>query len=284
MKLTNEDNEQHSRFASNKQGQAVRLRQLCKDYASQNGTVQALQNFSCDIAHGEFAVILGPSGCGKSTVVRIIAGLESPTSGTVLVNGDRIIHPGKDCGMVFQTYTSFPWLTVLENIAFGLRYNLTAPKDERSERARTYARMVGLDQFENAHINDLSGGMKQRVAIASALACDPGILLMDEPFGALDSQTRMTMQEQLLDITEGANKTVVFVTHDIEEALLLGERIYICTARPASVLAELEVPFPHPRSPTIRSDKRFIEMKSEIFHLLRDQAYAQLLEKKHVRH
>lgn len=258
--------------------QAIRLRQLTKVYVGRNGPVAALENFSCDIADGEFAVILGPSGCGKSTMIRVVGGLEQPTSGSVLVNDAPVTEPGRTCGMVFQSYTSFPWLTVLENIEFGLRYTVNGDRRQRKERARHFADLVGLGEFENSYINQLSGGMKQRVAIASALATDPKILLMDEPFGALDSQTRMTMQEQLLAITEPADKTVVFVTHDIEEAVLLGERIYICTARPASVLAELDVPFPHPRSSAIRNQKRFIEMKYEIFHLLRDQAYAQMLE------
>lgn len=258
--------------------QAVRLRRLGKVFAAQTGPLVALQDFSCDIADGEFAVILGPSGCGKSTVVRIIAGLEQGSSGTVLVNGAPVTDPGKTCSMVFQSYTSFPWLTVLENIAFGLRYSFDETNRERKERARGFARMVGLEEFENAYIKQLSGGMRQRVAIASALAIDPKILLMDEPFGALDSQTRMAMQEQLLTITEGSDKTVILVTHDIEEALLLGDRIYVCTARPASILAELEVPFPYPRTPALRTQKKFAEMKYEIFHLLRDHAYAQMLE------
>jgi NitT/TauT family transport system ATP-binding protein len=204
---------------------------------------------------GEFAVILGPSGCGKSTVVRIIAGLEHPTSRTVLVH-KPVSDPGESCSMVFQSHTSA----------------------ERRERAREFARIVGLQEFENSFIRQLSGGMKQRVAIASALATDPKILLMDEPFGALDSQTRMAMQEQLLGITELSNKKVVFVTHDIEEALLLGDRIYVCTARPARILAELDVPFPHPRTSAVRSQKKFGKMKYELVHLLRDQAYAQMLE------
>jgi NitT/TauT family transport system ATP-binding protein len=257
--------------------QAIRLRRLSKVYTGENGPVTALEDFSCDIAEGEFAVILGPSGCGKSTVVRIIAGLETQSAGSVLVDNAPVTDPGKTCGMVFQSYTSFPWLTVLENIEFGLRYTFGGTRRERRERSREFARMVGLADFENAYITQLSGGMKQRVAIASALATDPKILLMDEPFGALDSQTRMAMQEQLLEITERSDKTVVFVTHDIEEALLLGDRIYVCTARPASVLAELDVPFPHPRSHAVRSQKAFVGMKYEIFHLLRDHAYAQML-------
>lgn len=264
--------------------QAVRLRQVSKVYTGRDGPVAALQDFSCDIAEGEFAVILGPSGCGKSTVVRIIAGLDQASSGMVLVNGAEITQPGKTCSMVFQSYTSFPWLSVLDNIAFGLRYTCRGTKQERRERARKFARMVELDKFENAYIGQLSGGMKQRVAIASALATDPEILLMDEPFGALDSQTRMAMQEQLLRITEGSEKTVVFVTHDIEEALLLGDRIYVCTARPGKVLAELDVPFPYPRNSAVRNQKKFGDMKYEIFHLLRDHVYAQMLEGASARH
>lgn len=258
--------------------QAVRIRHLCKIYAGHDGPVAALQNFSCDIAGGEFAVILGPSGCGKSTVVRIIAGLDQQSSGTVLVQGAPVSEPGKACGMVFQSYTSFPWLTVLENIQFGLRYTFGGTSQERRERAKEFARMVGLEEFENAYMKQLSGGMRQRVAIASALATDPEILLMDEPFGALDSQTRMAMQEQLAGITERTGKTVVFVTHDIEEAILLGDRIYVCTARPATILAELDVPFAHPRTSAIRTQKKFVDMKYEIFHLLRDHTYAQMAE------
>jgi len=263
--------------------QAVRLRKLRKDYYGQSGPITAVNDFSCDIAEGEFAVILGPSGCGKSTVIRLIAGLEKPNKGTVLVQGDQVKEPGRACSMVFQSYTSFPWLTVLENIIFGLRYTSNGTKKARTEKARELARIVGLDEFENAYINQLSGGMKQRVAIASALATDARILLMDEPFGALDSQTRMAMQEQLLALTEKVNKTVIFVTHDIEEALLLGDRIYVCTARPASVLAELDVPFGHPRPTFVRNDKTFLQLKYEIFHLLRDQVYEQMLKKRNVR-
>ncbi|HEV2963137.1 MAG TPA: ABC transporter ATP-binding protein [Candidatus Angelobacter sp.] len=257
--------------------QAVRLRQLSKIYPGRTGQLTALQHFSCDIAEGEFAIILGPSGCGKSTVVRIIAGLEQPTSGTVLIHGQSVPDPGKTCSMVFQSYTSFPWLTVVENIEFGLCYISNRTKQQRRERARELALMVGLEKFENAYINQLSGGMKQRVAIASALATDPKILLMDEPFGALDSQTRMAMQEHLLKITEQSDKTVVFVTHDIEEALLLGDRIYVCTGRPGKILAELDVPFSYPRTSGVRNEKKFAEMKYEIFHLLRDDVYAQML-------
>lgn len=263
--------------------QAVRLRHLTKTFDGRDGPITALESFSCDIAEGEFAVILGPSGCGKSTAVRVIAGLEAPTSGTVLVSGAPITQPGKTCSMVFQSYTSFPWLTVIENIAFGLRYTSSGSKNERKEQAREFARKVGLSEFENSYINQLSGGMRQRVAIASALATNSQILLMDEPFGALDSQTRMAMQELLLTITEASEKTVILVTHDIEEALVLGDRIYVCTARPGTILAELDVPFAHPRGTGVRNQKKFVDMKFEIYHLLRDHIYAQMLEARHDR-
>jgi NitT/TauT family transport system ATP-binding protein len=250
--------------------QAVRLRHVSKVYPGRDGPVVAVENFSCDIADGEFAVILGPSGCGKSTAIRIIAGLEQATSGMVNVNGAPVSRPGKSCSMVFQSYTSFPWLTVIENIAFGLTYSYPGTKRQRLDRARELAALVELERFENAYIRELSGGMRQRVAIASALGANSAILLMDEPFGALDSQTRMVMQEQLLRLRKETAKTVVFVTHDIEEALLLGDRIYVCTARPGSILAELDVPFPYPRDASIRNTGKFANLKYEIFHLLRD--------------
>ncbi len=256
---------------------AVRLRRLCKVFSGASGTVRALNDLSMDVAKGEFAVILGPSGSGKSTVIRIVAGLERPTSGSVLINGSPCPDPGRVCSMVFQSYTSFPWLTVLQNIEFGLRY-IGLGKERRCRRAKEFARLVGLEDFEAAYVSQLSGGMKQRVAIASALATDPEILLMDEPFGALDSQTRLVMQEQLLTICEASDKTVLFVTHDIEEALLLGDRIYVCSARPGRIIAELDVAFPHPRTVSLRNRKDFVDRKLEIFHLLRDHYYTQKLE------
>jgi NitT/TauT family transport system ATP-binding protein len=249
-----------------------------KEFPVRPMPVLGLLGFSCDIAEGELAVILGPSGCGKSTAIRLAAGLDIPTSGSVLVNGNPVEGPVRDCGMVFQAYTSFPWLSVLDNIAFGLRYSTDMNHRARRNKAREYAAMVGLEQFEEASIKNLSGGMKQRVAIASALATDPSILLMDEPFGALDSQTRLLMQEHLLTIVEQTNKTVIFVTHDIEEALLLGDRIYICSSRPAHVLTEIDVPFPRPRTHLTRDRRDFFEMKNQIFHLLREETYAQRLE------
>lgn len=260
--------------------QAIRLRNLSKVFPGPQ-PVAALHDFSLDIAQGEVAIILGPSGCGKSTAVRIIAGLTTATSGFVVVNEEPVLGPRHDCGMVFQSYTSFPWLSVIDNIAFGLRYKSKTSLAERRAIARQLACEVGLEEFQSAFISKLSGGMKQRVAIASALATNPEILLMDEPFGALDSQTRMVMQEHLLTIVERTKKTVVFVTHDIEEALLLGDRIYVCSARPARVLAELEVPFGHPRTAATRNQREFFEMKHEIFYLLREHIYDRMAETAH---
>jgi len=256
---------------------AVRCRQVHRAFGTDQQSVVALAQFSLDIAEGEVAVVLGPSGCGKSTVIRLIAGLDFPTAGTVLVQGRPVTGPVPECGMVFQTYTSFPWLTVVENIAFGLRYQKGMGAEERQERACSLAAMVGLEGFENAAIGTLSGGMRQRVAIASALATDPAILLMDEPFGALDSQTRMLLQEHMLTLVEETDKTVVFVTHDIEEALLLADRIYVCSARPAHVLAEIDVDLPHPRTYQTRNRRDFFQFKHEIFHLLRDDFYDKAL-------
>jgi NitT/TauT family transport system ATP-binding protein len=263
---------------------AVRLRGVAKSFPAQGREVEALANFSMDVARGEFAVVLGPSGCGKSTAIRIIAGLETPTSGTILVDGEPVVAPGRHCSMVFQTYTSFPWLSVLDNIAFGLRYSMPGAPRDRLHAAREYACMVGLEAFADARIYELSGGMKQRVAIASALATDRPLLLMDEPFGALDSQTRMEMQELLLRVVDrpadgAGGKTVVFVTHDIEEALLLGDRIYVCTSRPARILAELDVPFPRPRTLATRNQRTFFEMKHTVFGLLREHVIAQEVER-----
>ncbi len=264
---------------------AVSLRRVTKVFSGKKRQTVAVKEFSMDVDQGEFSVILGPSGCGKSTVIRMIAGLEIPTAGTVQINGWPVTSARNDCSMVFQSYTSFPWLSVLDNIAFGLSYKPEYSPAQRLTIAHNYARLVGLEAFIDSQISELSGGMKQRVAIASALATDPRILLMDEPFGALDSQTRMVMQELLLRIVEESDvlgtksKTVVFVTHDIEEALLLGDRLYICTARPAQIRAEIEIPFPHPRNAALRTRPRFIELRHEVFNLLREATIQQELDR-----
>ncbi|MFX0132749.1 MAG: ABC transporter ATP-binding protein [Candidatus Hodarchaeota archaeon] len=260
---------------------SISLRNVFKKYESGFQEIIAVKNFSLDIKEGEVAIILGPSGCGKSTVVRLIAGLENLQAGRIVVKGESVLKPSNYCSMVFQSYTSFPWLTVKENIEFGLHYSGNFSQKEIGKIALEYAREVGLEEFKDAYISTLSGGMKQRVAIASAIATNPSILLMDEPFGALDSQTRMVMQEHLLTIVERTDKTVVFVTHDIEEALLLGDRIYICSARPATVIAEIDVPFEHPRNISTRNKKEFFNMKHEIFNLLREHIFEEQLREKY---
>ena len=234
--------------------------------------VEAVRDLSMEIPDGNFTVLLGPSGCGKSTVLRMIAGLEVPTSGKVLIDGEEVDHPSSDRGMVFQTYTSFPWLTVAENIEFGLTFLDKDVKNSRREEVQHYIRIVGLEGFENTFPSVLSGGMRQRVAIARTLIANPSILLMDEPFGALDSQTRGIMQEQLEKIVEELDKTVVFVTHDLEEALFLADRIYVLTPRPARLKEVLIVDMPRPRDPAMKLSHKFLALKRNLFELTHDDA------------
>ncbi|EPR28395.1 ABC transporter ATP-binding protein [Geobacillus sp. WSUCF1] len=200
---------------------------IYRKYTKQkNGSFQALENVSLYVKNEEFVSILGPSGCGKSTILRILAGLEEHTSGSVKVSGEEVRGPSRKRGMVFQSYTLFPWLTVRENIEFGLKLKGMKEK-ERREISDRYLELVGLEKFANSYSKELSGGMKQRVAIARALANQPEVLLMDEPFGALDAQTKQSMQKLLLDIWKKEKTTIVFITHDIDEALFLSQRIYV---------------------------------------------------------
>lgn len=233
------------------------------------GTFSALENVSFEVPDQQFAVIVGPSGCGKSSLLYLTAGLSEPTEGDIHVGGQLVDGPGADRGMVFQSYTLFPWLTVRQNVEFGLKRR-GMPAAERREIVDHYLDEVGLRRFENNYPKQLSGGMMQRVAIARALANDPQILLMDEPFGALDSQTRMQMQQLLLRVWDHSKKTVVFVTHDIDEAILLGDRVYVMGARPGRIKRILDVPIERPRSLDMVMDRQFIEMKREILGLLHD--------------
>lgn len=233
------------------------------------GTFSALENVSFEVPDQQFAVIVGPSGCGKSSLLYLTAGLAEPTEGDIYVGGQLVDGPGADRGMVFQSYTLFPWLTVRQNVEFGLKRR-GMPAAERREIVDHYLDEVGLRRFENNYPKQLSGGMMQRVAIARALANDPQILLMDEPFGALDSQTRMQMQQLLLRVWDHSKKTVVFVTHDIDEAILLGDRVYVMGARPGRIKRILDVPIERPRSLDMVMDRPFIEMKREILGLLHD--------------
>ena len=223
----------------------------------------ALTPISLAVADNDFITILGPSGCGKSTLLRIVAGLDRPTEGRALVDGTPVSGPGADRGMVFQSYTLFPWLTVEQNVRFGLREK-GLPDAEQASIARHWIHRVGLDGFARHYPKMLSGGMQQRVALARALANDPKILLLDEPFGALDHQTRALMQELLLSIWELHRKTVLFVTHDIDEAIFMGNRCAVFSARPGRIKNELAIDLPYPRHYTVKTTPRFSALKAQV--------------------
>ncbi|MBW4022706.1 MAG: ABC transporter ATP-binding protein [Proteobacteria bacterium] len=239
-------------------------------YASGRQSVLALDHVSFEVAEKEFAVIVGPSGCGKSSLLYLAAGLLDATGGEIVVDGAEVDGPGRDRGMVFQAYTLFPWLTVAENVEFGLKRRRMAAAERRRIVAH-YLDEVGLAQFAGHYPKQLSGGMKQRVAIARALANDPRVLLMDEPFGALDSQTRGTMQKLLLRVWEHSHKTVLFVTHDIDEAIILGDHVHVMTARPGRMKATVRIDLPRPRSLEMMLDPAFIAIKRQILGLLHDE-------------
>ncbi len=232
--------------------------------------VQALDRVSFEVKPNAFTVIVGPSGCGKSSLLYLAAGLNEVTAGDIEVNGRRVDGPGPDRGMVFQSYTLFPWLTVRRNVEYGLRRRGLA-QGERTAIVDRYLAEIGLSAFADHYPKQLSGGMMQRVAIARALANDPDILLMDEPFGALDSQTRHTMQKLLLRVWQAAQKTVAFVTHDIDEAILLGDRVLVMTARPGRIKADIVIDIPRPRDPAIALEPHFIALKRRIIEQLRDE-------------
>jgi ABC-type nitrate/sulfonate/bicarbonate transport system ATPase subunit len=233
----------------------------------------ALEATDLLVAENDFVTILGPSGCGKSTLLRIVAGLDRPTAGEVLLDGRRIEAPGADRGMVFQSYTLFPWLTVLDNVCFGLRERALA-RGEQLAIANGFIARVGLVGFEHHFPKQLSGGMQQRTAIARALANGPRILLMDEPFGALDHQTRELMQELLLGIWEAERKTVLFVTHDIDEAVFIGSRVVVMSARPGRIKLDRPVPFAHPRHYSVKTTPAFSELKAELTEQVRMEVRA----------
>jgi len=233
----------------------------------------ALQATDLDVAENDFITILGPSGCGKSTLLRIVAGLDRQSSGDVLLDGQRIYGPGADRGMVFQSYTLFPWLTVRDNVCFGLRER-NMPRSQQLEIADAFLHKVGLRGFENHYPKQLSGGMQQRTALARALANNPRMLLMDEPFGALDHQTRELMQELLLGIWESEKKTVLFVTHDIDEAVFMGSRVMVMSARPGRIKLDRTVPIAHPRHYSVKTTPVFAELKAELTEQVRAEVIA----------
>jgi ABC-type nitrate/sulfonate/bicarbonate transport system ATPase subunit len=252
---------------------SVSVEQVAKTYPGlHRGTVvEALQPVSLELREADFVTIIGPSGCGKTTLLRIIAGLEKPTSGRVLLNGVPIKGPGVDRGMVFQSYSLFPWLTVRENIGFGLRERGLAGQAQGAI-IDSYLAEMGLDGFDGHYPSQLSGGMRQRVAFARALANDPKILLLDEPFGQLDNQTRALMQEFLLGIWERHRKTVLFVTHDIDEAIFLSNRCAVFTARPGRIKSETRIELPYPRVYTVKTGGRFSDYKSRLTEEIRSES------------
>jgi len=230
--------------------------------------IEAIRDVSLEVKENEFICILGPTGCGKSTLLRLIAGLEQPSSGIISLNGQTIKGPGSDRGMVFQKYTSFPWLTVEENVAFGLK-SQGVPHDERRGTVEHLLKEVGLWDFRHAYPSTLSGGMQQRVALARTLAVNPRVLLLDEPLGALDAQTRSEMQLLLLSIFMNSKHTILFVTHDIEEALFLGQRLIVSGPRPFEVRHDMAIPFSYPRPSDLRTSTPFANLEQQVTMLLR---------------
>jgi NitT/TauT family transport system ATP-binding protein len=245
----------------------LEVKGLGKTYPSPQGEVTALKGIDFRTHRREFVCVIGPSGCGKSTLIRILAGLEQASCGEVLLDGQPVTGPGKDRGMVFQGYTLFPWLTVQRNVMFGLEAN-GAGRNEAEAQARQWLELVGLSAFAHHYPHQLSGGMKQRVAIARALANQPRILLMDEPFGALDAQTRARMQAHLLEIWKNIDITVLFITHDLDEAIFLADRILVLKAHPGEVQELIEVPVPRPRSAAQVGSPEFQATKARLEALI----------------
>jgi NitT/TauT family transport system ATP-binding protein len=251
-----------------RRGAAVEIVALRKEYASAAGAVLALADINLRVAPGEFLCIVGPSGCGKSTLLRILAGLDTQTGGTI--NVDAAGWPVQNA-MVFQDSGLFPWMSVAKNVGFGLMTR-GVPADEAAERVEAALKLVGLSKFRNHYPHQLSGGMRQRSAIARAFVTDPGMLLMDEPFAALDAQNRTILQAELVRLWEQTGKTVIYITHSIDEALLLGDRTVIMTAQPGRIKQIIDVPFPHPRNlMTLSASADFGRMKLDIWRILEDE-------------
>jgi NitT/TauT family transport system ATP-binding protein len=248
----------------------VRMEYSVRNEQGRPDRVEVLRQFDLDIRDGEFLSILGPSGCGKSTFLSILAGLTQRTGGDIAIGGKPLAGINPDQGVVFQGYALFPWRTVLENIAFGLEIR-GVPRAERRRIAGEYLELVGLAGFGHRYPHELSGGMKQRVAIARSLAYRPDVLLMDEPFAALDAQTREILQGELLRIWEQYRKTIVFITHSLDEAIFLSDRIVVMTRRPGTVKQILDVPLPRPRAPELRHADAFIKLRQQAWDILKDE-------------
>jgi NitT/TauT family transport system ATP-binding protein len=255
----------------------LEVKNLDKVYKTAKGETVALKNVSFKTHKREFVCVIGPSGCGKSTLVRILAGLESYSGGEVLLDGKPITGPGRDRGMVFQGYTLFPWRTVKQNVMFGLEMNGIGTI-EAGREADMWLDLVGLEKFANSFPHELSGGMKQRVAIARALVNQPRILLMDEPFGALDAQSRAKMQAHLLEIWRNVDITIVFITHDLDEAIFLADRVLVLKAHPGEVMELIEVPVPRPRSAIQTTSPEFLATKARLEALIHPQEVSEEIE------
>ncbi|MBR3608156.1 MAG: ABC transporter ATP-binding protein [Lachnospiraceae bacterium] len=251
----------------------LKIDNIYKEYDTRNGKTIALNGVNLDIKENEFICVVGPSGCGKSTLLNIIAGLLEPTSGSVFLDGKKIEGTGVERGVVFQGYALFPWRTVLQNVMFGLEIK-KMPKAQAEEIARKYIKAVGLEGFEHSFPKELSGGMRQRVAIARAYAVNPEVLLLDEPFGALDAQTRVQLQTELLNTWQNEKKTCFFITHDVDEAIILAQRVIIMSARPGRIKKIVDIDIPYPRTQATKTEPRFLELKTEIWN----EVYQEFLE------
>ena len=242
----------------------IHIRNLSKTYVTEDSETVVLEDFSLDIRKGELISIVGPSGCGKTTILRMLAGLVQPTSGKILIGDRECTTPGSDRGVVCQDFALFPWRSVRKNVEFGLEI-AGMPKEQRRERADKYLKIVGLEKFADHRVHELSGGMKQRVALARALVTNPDVILMDEPFGALDAQTRNLMQAGLLKILDKTDQTIIFITHSVDEAVFLSDRIVILTKRPAKIKEVVEIDWPRPRD---RASPEFTALRKRILEEL----------------
>jgi len=257
-------------------GPMISIQGIAKHY----GDFKALERVDLEIEKGEFVVLLGASGCGKSTLLNLVTGFDKPTAGRIVVNGREVNKVDPHCGMVFQQYALFPWLTVLDNVAFGLKMKGIA-KAERLQVARRFIDMVGLQGFEDKYPNALSGGMRQRVSIARVLANDPDVILLDEPFAALDAMTRQVLQDELLQIYEKSKKTIIFITHSIDEALLLSTRMLIMSARPGRVVTDIRNDLPMPRNAQVQLSPRYNELKGQIWDTVQSEVMRNLQATRH---
>jgi ABC-type nitrate/sulfonate/bicarbonate transport system ATPase subunit len=255
----------------------IEIRGVWKEFAKGERRVMALQDIDLDVAQREFVAILGPSGCGKSTLLNMVAGFDHPTRGSVKVEGEDIVQPSPRRCVVFQEPALFPWLTVMDNVVFGPK-NRGQPAAEYRPRAAQIIEQVGLRGFEASYPAELSGGMRQRVGIARVLIMEPRVLLMDEPFGSLDAQTRSLMQELLLGLWQRQQQTVLFITHDIEEALLLADRVCVMTARPGRIKKSIPVPMPRPRSIELTLSPEFNALRREVLELIREESVRAAME------